>query len=221
MKLLINVPNCFELNLVPRDVRNYVGAIVNEKFKDKVMWHENDLSPVIYPKTYKGGFEIVNYFNDVELMQHIKNMIETHRNFFGKEIKSVRFINEQYEIPQRQEMVYIARTPVIIAGNLLKFQAPNYNDYINYRIKSDVLFQIKKIFGVDFDFDLKVMLEDVKRMTVKYKDDVILPALTMKLYSNYTLPRFIGYKTGLGWGELSELSSDSLRLGLKRSMSRG
>ena len=208
MKLLVNVPNCNELNLAPRDIRNYVGSIVDERFEDKVMRHKMDLPQVIYPKTYKGGFEIVSYSNDVELMQHVKNKIDSHRNFFGQEIKNARFINEQYEIPQKQETSYITRTPVIIAVNLFEFKAVAgkitdsfFANYINIRIKNDVRYQIKKIYGIDFDFDLKTAVMDIKRISIQYKD-IKLPAITMKFYSNYTLPRFMGYKIGLGWGEI-------------------
>ena len=68
----------------PRDVRNYVGSIVDEKYKDLAMWHKNATPELIYVKPFKESFEIISNKNDISLMSHIAEKIEDHPNFYGK-----------------------------------------------------------------------------------------------------------------------------------------
>ncbi len=209
MKLSVKIKNLGDTGVLPREVRNYVGSIIDEKFIPKAMWHQRSSSPVIYPKVHKDSFEIVNYTNDIELMQHIKYRIDTHRNFYGNEIDDVKFINEQYNVPQRGDMIYISRTPMIIGINPFELKlldcrtdSEHFKRYINARINDDVRYQIKNYLNLDIEFDIKITPIEVKRIGVQYKEDARYPAVIMKFHSSHSLPRFLGYKTGLGWGEI-------------------
>lgn len=209
MKLSVKIKDVGDAGISPRDVRNYVGSIVDEKFINKAMWHQRSSSPVIYPKVHRDGFEIVNYTNDIELMQHIKNRIDTHRIFYGENIDDVRFVNEQYNVPQKGDKIYMSRTPLIIGVNPFELRlldcrtdSEYFKRYLNARINDDVRYQIKNYLNLDITFDIKITPIEIKRIGVQYKDDVRLPAVVMKFHSTHSLPRFLGYKTGLGWGEI-------------------
>ena len=78
--------------------------------------------------------------------------------------------------------------------------------YIAHRIKSDAEYQIKNWFGLDLkinDFSI-ISISNLKQLFLDYKDGVKVPAVTMDFVSNFRLPRFVGYKIGLGWGEIIE-----------------
>ena len=80
MKLFVKVKN--ELNgLLPRDIRDLTGSIVNEEYKDDVLWHKHKPPKLIFAKPVKKGFEIINYTNDYNLLLHIKDKLENIKSF--------------------------------------------------------------------------------------------------------------------------------------------
>lgn len=200
----------------PRDVRNYVGSIVDEKYKDLAMWHKNATPELIYVKPFKESFEIISNKNDISLISHIAEKIEDHPNFYGKKIERVWLKNEQFNFPQRGLTTYMTRTPIIIGTNekeigisfacKVKNNMDDLTRYIAHRIKSDAEYQIKNWFGLDLkinDFSI-ISISNLKQLFLDYKDGVKVPAVTMDFVSNFRLPRFVGYKIGLGWGEIIE-----------------
>ena len=200
----------------PRDVRNYVGSIVDEKYKDLAMWHKNATPELIYVKPFKESFEIISNKNDISLISHIAEKIEDHPNFYGKKIERVWLKNEQFNFPQRGLTTYMTRTPIIIGTNekeigisfacKVKNNMEDLTRYIAHRIKSDAEYQIKNWFGLDLkinDFSI-ISISNLKQLFLDYKDGVKVPAVTMDFVSNFRLPRFVGYKIGLGWGEIIE-----------------
>ena len=200
----------------PRDVRNYVGSIVDEKYKDLAMWHKNATPELIYVKPFRESFEIISNKNDISLMSHIAEKIEDHPNFYGKKIERVWLKNEQFNFPQRGLTTYTTRTPIIIGTNekeigisfacKVKNNMEDLTRYIAHRIKSDAEYQIKNWFGLDLkidDFSI-ISISNLKQLFLDYKDGVKVPAVTMDFVSNFRLPRFVGYKIGLGWGEIIE-----------------
>jgi hypothetical protein len=200
----------------PRDVRNYVGSIVDEKYKDLAMWHKNTTPELIYVKPFKDSFEIISNKNDISLISHIADKIEDNPNFYGKKIERVWLKSEQFNFPQRGLTSYITRTPIIIGTNEreigVSYACKVKNDidglvsFVTHRIKSDMEYQIKNWFGLDLRVDeFKILsVSEFKQLFLDYKDGVKVPAVTMNFTSNFRLPRFVGYKIGLGWGEIIE-----------------
>ena len=206
MKAIMNVPDLKELNLKPRDIRNYIGKIADDNFKDIVMWHDRKYPPLIYPKPFKGGFEVISYGENMDFMNFIKEKIYSHTDFFGKKIKGVRLKDEKYGFPLKESRMYETRTPIIIAVNEFEMSGAcndiYFKNYINMRINRDVEYQIKSIFDVRTKLNIEIMPIEIKRLSIEYKPGIKFPAVAMKFYSNYALPRFLGYKNGLGWGEI-------------------
>lgn len=214
MKIVAKVKDCGVFK--PRDVRNYIGSIVDDKYKDIVMWHKTITPELIYVKPFKDSFEIISNKNDISLAEHIVKKIEVHSNFYGKKIERVWLKNEQFAFPQRGLTAYTTRTPIIIGTNekevgiSLACKAKNNMDdlarYIAHRIKSDMEYQIKNWFGLNLkidDFSI-ISMSNLKQLFLDYKEGVKVPAVTMDFVSNFRLPRFVGYKIGLGWGEIIE-----------------
>ena len=214
MKIVAMVGDCGGFK--PRDVRNYVGAIVDENFKDLAMWHKHTTPELIYVKPFKNSFEIISVKNDISIISHIADKIEKNRDFYGKKIEKVFLKNEQFLFPQRGLTFYSTRTPIIIGNNekeigisfacKVKNNMEDLTRYIAHRIKSDAEYQIKNWFGLDLkidDFSI-ISISNLKQLFLDYKDGVKVPAVTMDFVSNFRLPRFVGYKIGLGWGEIIE-----------------
>ncbi len=214
MKIVVMVRDCGGFK--PRDIRNYVGSIVDENFKDLAMWHKHATPELIYVKPFKNSFEIISVKNDISIISHIADKIEKNRDFYGKKIEKVFLKNEQFLFPQRGLTFYSTRTPIIIGNNEkeigITFACKKNNNiedlkrYITHRIKSDAEYQIKEWFGLDLKIDEFTItsMSNIKQLFLGYKDNIKFPAITMDFVCNYRLPRFVGYKIGLGWGEIIE-----------------
>ena len=221
MKLIVKTDNEIK-KLKPRDIRNLIGSIVEEQYKDLVLWHKHEPSELIYAKPYKLGFEIVSWKNNIKLLKHIEEKLQNKKLHFGEieaKVKKVWYKDENLTIPQQGLFFYYTRTPIILSTNPVEYkivyatnQKEDKNDlikYIKHRIKYDVVYKLKHYYGIDVsnslkDLNLIIQKEDIK--LVDYKEgEKKLQAAFLKFASNYSLPRFIGYKTGLGWGELVNL----------------
>ena len=53
--------------------------------------------------------------------------------------------------------------------------------------------------------DTIILFKDLEYTPIKYKNNEYYPAIRGTIISNKYLPLFIGYKSGLGFGELSTL----------------
>jgi hypothetical protein len=203
--------------LTPRDVRNFIGSIVDKKYEDDVLWHQKKPSKLIFVKPYRLGFEIVTYTNDYGLMYHIAEKLEGKEiNIKGvnAKVKKVWFKDENFVIPQKGLYLYETRTPIMLAGNPVEYKIvytlntkkdkKELMEYIKHRIKSDVEYKAKYYFNLDLNLDdLNIIIQKEDIRLVDYKDDTKkFQAAFLKFASNYSLPRFVGYRVGLGWGEI-------------------
>jgi len=153
----------------------------------------------------------------LQLLNHIAEKLKDKeisiKNIKAK-IEKVWFKNEEFIIPQKGLCFYETRTPVILSTNNTEFKivyAINTNNnieemkkFIEYRIKKDIEYKAKEYFNLDLDLkDLNLIIQNENIRLVEYKEGLKkFQAVFMKFASNYSLPRFIGYKTGLGWGEI-------------------
>lgn len=219
MKLLIKTDTDKIYDIKPKDIRRYIGNIVDKQYEDKVLWHERKPPAIIYPKTFKGGFEIVNYTGDRKLMYHIWEKIEKNReiklNGISCKVVKVRDKEEEYEIPKKGLYFYKTRTPIILSANPIEYKIvyatatkedlSDFNNYVKYRIINDIKYKLKHYFDIDFnkldDLNLIIKKEDIRLVEVK-EGEKKRQAVWLTFASNYSLPRFVGYANGLGWGEL-------------------
>jgi hypothetical protein len=216
MKLIVKTDKEIK-NLTSRDIRNFTGAIVDKEYIDDVMWHKKTPPKLIYIKPFKLGFEIVTWTNDIGLLQHIAEKLKDKtiniKNINAK-IKKTWFKDENFTIPQKGLYFYETRTPIILSVNPVEYKivyATNTKEdksdlikYIKRRIITDIKYKAKHYYNLNLNLDdLNLIIEDENVRLVEYKEDLKkFQAVFLRFASNYSLPRFIGYKTGLGWGEI-------------------
>ena len=224
MKLIVRTTTDKVKELTPRDIRNFIGSIVDAKYKDLAMWHEKRYPELIYIKPFAKGFEILNYTNNIELMEHIEEKLLEHKDIAIRGIKTkiskVWTKPEQFIFPYRDLCVYKTRTPIVISVNPVEFGISYFAkddkeklfSYVKSRIVKSVKLQAKQYFDVEVDMeDFQIKVLKYEHFQIKYKDNELYPAVFMEFMSNYKLPRFVGYKIGLGWGEIYEPSSQNFR----------
>ena len=208
-----------------RDIRNFIGSIANEKDKDFVMYHGNGLSPVIYSKPYRNIFEITFAKSDEQSINVIGDLANklNSGNFlcYGERINKVDVSYDNYlSFEDKKEMVfYKSRTPFVLGVNNTEYkilfnvsQKSDKTDFIKYlkrRIIDSVIFQAKEYLNSELPLDLLDKIEIYFQnqnnqfvfKNIKYKDK-ILPVMYLSFISNYRLPEFLGYKMGLGFGQI-------------------
>ena len=211
-----------------RDIRNFIGSIANEKDKDFVMYHGNGLSPVIYSKPYRNIFEITFAKSDEQSINVIGDLANklNSKNFlcYGERINKVDVSYDNYlSFEDKKEMVfYKSRTPFVLGVNNTEYkilfnvsQKSDKTDFIKYlkrRIIDSVIFQAKEYLNSELPLDLLDKIEIYFQnqnnqfvfKNIKYKDK-ILPVMYLSFISNYRLPEFLGYKMGLGFGQISNV----------------
>ena len=208
-----------------RDIRNFIGSIANEKDKDFVMYHGNGLSPVIYSKPYRNIFEITFAKSDEQSINVIGDLANklNSGNFlcYGERINKVDVSYDNYlSFEDKKEMVfYKSRTPFVLGVNNTEYkilfnvsQKSDKTDFIKYlkrRIIDSVIFQAKEYLNSELPLDLLDKIEIYFQnqnnqfvfKNIKYKDK-ILPVMYLSFISNHRLPEFLGYKMGLGFGQI-------------------
>jgi hypothetical protein len=221
MKLRVYLQN--EINgLLPKDIRKYIGAIVPNEIKEEVLWHKNKPPKIIYAKPYKKYFEIINYTNDKRLIYLIKESLKKYPvlKMKGNEtvIKDIKELPEEFNIPERGLYLYQTRTPIILSVNPVEYKIvyatniQNPNDlekYIKHRIKSDIEYKLYEYFGIKYtfdDFEMIINKKDIKLLSVYDIDKKKKQGAYITFSTNYSLPRFVGYATGFGFGELTEIN---------------
>lgn len=212
MKVIVGTKQEIPKSILPRDVRNYVGSIVDDRYKDFFMWHEHKQPPIIYAKPFKKGFEIIFYYNGFEAISHLMDKIKENKSFYGVEINKI-WNKEESLIPPiktMKQITYTTRTPLIVGTNSVEWGIVNnikndeekLKEYLVYKIKDTISHQLKEYIGINVDLnDMQLNIKEYKFFFQKYKESSY-PAFTATFKSNYQLPRFVGYKIGLGYGEI-------------------
>lgn len=210
MKITVNTNKSLS-NFNSRQVRNYMGSIAGEEFKDTVMWHERAFPPIIYAKPLGNRFEIYLTKNNESLLKHIADKINENRNFYGADILKIIVDGDDYYLPEKSIHIYKTLTPLVIAANTVEFkiihsvvEKHNIQDFTKYlisRIKSDLEYQTKSI-GVKIP-NIMIKVQDFKFFKTSVKEgQKWFPAIKTMIISDYNLPEFIGYKVGLGFGRI-------------------
>lgn len=231
-KILIQYTNENSNRIFPRDVRNYIGSIVDEEYKRLFMWHERSSSPFIYGMPRNGYMSIYTYRNDMdEAIAHacdkiIENQSLKMAGINGK-IDSVMVKNTDYSTFQNGMYEYNCRTPIIV-GNII-WRHNEFREIMNSKSQMDLVQFVRSAiaetvsvhtrhyFDEEIDISDSLMImpkEPIKPFFHKYKDDRWYPAVNMSFISNMRLPQFIGYKIGMGYGEIA-LYGNSKKKGAK------
>ena len=223
MKLTMKLETPIEW-LSPRDVRDFLASVnKRDQYIEKILWHKHIPPELIYRRPTKDYLEIINYTNDIEMMEYFKNIVvgkEIYNSQGKSKIKHVSLKTENFEIPKPLApyfAVYRTRTPIIIASNgdeiekIRKIEDDNkaIKAFLKEFIVDSILHQARHYLGVEIpeDYRKQILIDviDIKYFYVPYpKREVKLnfPSVRCKVISNFLLPRFVGYRIGYGFGEL-------------------
>lgn len=207
-----------------RDIRNFVMTSLEDQdainyLGNKTTPEERGQSEVFYPLPNSKGFEVVNYTNNFKFMSHLENLKGKSFDAGGSSaiISNVYYKEEDYIIPTQELCMYKTRTPIVISINptehKMSYMAQESNtmsQYMAKKIKDVAKHQMKQYFKYDLDIDnLDIKITEIKNITInphKSKgDDRYYQAVYATFISNYKLPRFVGYQSGLGFGEIKQI----------------
>lgn len=223
MKLAMVLENSIEW-LSPRDVRNFLASVnKRDEYNKKVLWHKHIPPVLIFRNPTKNHLEIINYTNDVEMMEYFRKIVvgkEIYNSQGKSRIKRASLKTENFEIPKPLApyfAVYRTRTPIIIASNNKEIEKIRkiendtraLREFLKNFILNSIFHQTKHYLGIDLPEKYKkqilIDIADIKYFYVPYpKKEISLnfPSVKCRVISNYLLPRFVGYRIGYGFGEL-------------------
>jgi len=226
--------------LLPRDIRNYIASISKEDkvLHDIVMSHKNKQPVFIFSMPNRKSFAIYTFKTDTRTksaLNRLKQLIIDNPkiDINGVSVKADRVFSSSYDFT-RFEYGFEERrlrTPLIIASAefeyalCAKHTKENFDQkwlesYVADKIKEVTVLMCRDWYGQEEADRVEVMLEeviilfkDLEYSPIKYKENLYYPAVRGTIISNIHLPMFIGYKSGLGYGELSSLKEMDRRKG--------
>jgi len=225
MKLVVKLKEPIP-NLTPRHVRDFLASLNRKaEYNDIILWHKHIPPELIFTApTQKGYFEIINYRNNVEMMEYFKKIMsgkELITECGSSRVEKVMLRNENFILPQLNLgiAVYTTRTPIIIASNTEEIneirKIENDKEKLRRFLKQFILDSIAHTakFYMGYEIpkstlkEMAVDVSEIKYFYVPYpKKEVKLyfPSVRCRIISNFLLPRFVGYRIGYGFGELME-----------------
>lgn len=228
VKLKENIPK--EKQLFPRDIRNYLASITkpidNELF-ETIMHHERTSPTFIFRKPSKKEFAVITYKNDlktVKLMNHLEKIILENATLSFKEQDLEAQVEETKKLHCTVSdykdgfFKYKIATPIVIGSGKRDYARARElskdknntdlralkkltEDTITEQLHSNHndWYKTEEIPELN---DLSIILKDIKYQPIKYKDNQYYPAIIGTIISNKRLPSFVGYKIGLGYGQI-------------------
>lgn len=214
--------------LYPRDIRNYINSVIPNDYKelkDFFAWHEHSTSPVIYTMPNRKSFAIISYDKRAnkyftQLQEFIYNSSSlSFKNGIINNIKECFTAKYNYTRFEHGVIERKMRTPLVIASSkedYAKARELSSGDSIDIKaledLTRDAILQSliktnKDWFDRELDFveDILLLFKDLEYHPIKYKENQWYPAVRATIISNLELPDFIGYKIGLGYGELMRI----------------
>lgn len=224
MKLVVIYDEKPEHKLLPRDIRNIMGSLTKDEpeVNKLVMWHERKQPPLIYTLPTYSSFAIISYLETDEVknaLEFIKNKLKKDgalklsnssvkiKNAYIADYHYTRFSEGFYERKLKSPMVLGASAGEYARARELSKDGVDIEKLKSFAvdtIKESIRFQNRDWFNKeDFEVDdIMIMFKDIRYTVVKYKDNENYPAVFGTIISNRNLPDFIGYKCGMGYGEL-------------------
>jgi len=206
--------------VTPRDIRNIMMSNISADIADRISnknKNKHTQSVFVYPKPRPKSFEIVSYLNDLEALAEIEvGLVGKTFNLGGKDVlvTDCKWENEGFNTVKQDLTMYETRTPIVITSNVVEHKivyssskADNgtFEKYVTKKIREMVEIQVKEFFNQEIDLsDLSIKLLKFNNISanVNKDKDKYEQAIYASFISNYRLPRFIGFKNGLGYGEI-------------------
>lgn len=206
---------------------------LNDDIKDKINFHISSdhfadttrkIPYILFSKPYKNKFTMYGY-NDMgkELLEHIQHSIRHIFKLQGVEYQVLKsYFKEETFIPKKADKIitYKTITPMMLFRHNrrkvydgiifhnedldkrdVEFKKA-VNDFMvkNLRYQMQVLFKDKEYKVFD---EIKIEWKDFKIIMVKHKDKNE-PVVVGRFNCDWELPRFIGSRIGIGFGEISK-----------------
>jgi len=206
--------------LTQRDIRALVLKFIpeNNEYYRLLNWHERSVPRIVYAKP--GNSYTLIYSTIPDVAEYVANKIHKTLVYVnGKKvaIKGARVKKVKFVVEELNDSVYMykTRTNIITAVNDTEWKI---NTAVKHRggienLENDVLANILKrtithIYDEWFGFEPDVENLRVRIVSGKhfldhtYKEGEKFPSWGGYFFCNYALPPFVGYKIGLGMGEV-------------------
>jgi len=231
--------------LFPRDIRNYVASICRNDadVHEELMAHKRVQPTFIFAMPNRKSFAIYSFKRDQktkDMMVTIRKRIEENSNIrvngVSADVGKARlqwgdhFSSFREGVTERR-----LRSPLIIASQEFEYaicRKLSVDGKVDYqkleefaieKIKETVWLMARDWYGEDEAEAIRDILDsanisfkEIEYTPIKYKENEYYPAVRGIILSDIELPQFIGYKAGLGYGEL-----DTLKEMERRSRKRG
>jgi hypothetical protein len=211
------------ITITSREIREAVIDITqNSEYESVINWHTKKPPFVIFSKPYSKCTNIYTFKKDIadflktKLLERRVLYVPAGNNFHKKVfIKNVSIDKLDYEpVKDGNLYLYSTRMPIITAvheneikvntvvkkiGAISDVETTILENIISRTLK----YTIKHHFNRDIELnDLKIKAIESRQVEYWYKEGVQLPGWLGTFFSNYKLPTFVGYKIGLGFGEI-------------------
>lgn len=201
-----------------RALRGAMATLASDKHITQILHHQHGVSPIIYTKSVKNVMELYLTHDDGLLENEVLNII-LHPKFNLNGIKLIKSTihllqKDIFETNKTNSLIkYSLRTPVIYAAvskdikyvDKLRFNDPTkLESFAVEKIRESINQRLRELGKPTHDLsDMKITFEDIKLFACKFKQNELYPAFFSRyLYSNYQLPLFLGYKIGVGYGQV-------------------
>jgi hypothetical protein len=157
--------------------------------------------------TVEGDIDFLPYNNGRENTYTTITPINVFNKFNHKVFKAIlykHFKDGNFNLEQKEQVKTFNEEIGTYASEQIK-------DYIAYLL-SKVLKKDKAYF--EFVSKIEIKWEDIRLIHGKYhSEEKRMPMIIGKFRTNFVLPKFVGYKIGKGFGELSLKTNSVLRRG--------
>lgn len=209
--------------LSPRDFRNLLGSLAREEDKDLVMWHERKPSPIIFGKPFGNTIDIYTYQDELmepvfdDLVPKLLKLKEIKLGGLTLHIDKILYKSFSFPRIEKGLFQYKILSPVIYGASktdffnasLAKDNKEALHNMIRSQIFDSVAYQAEHYTGqhVDVHDSMIIFHDDFKNFVVHTDDERFNPAFTGTITTDFRLPHFIGYKFGLGYGQVQLLGA--------------
>ena len=222
-----------EQRIYPREIRNYIASITQEdkEVHEELMAHKRVQPTFIFSMPNHKSFAIYTFKDDPRskaMLRIIQKRIEEnpHINIKGVVAEVERSYTTVYDFTKFEVgRLYerSLRTPMIIAANVAEYaqcraltegegDIEGLKKYVIGKIRETVSLMARDWFnGARAEFIAEIMnnaviaIKDLEYFPLEYKENEYYPAVRATIMSDVNLPQYLGYKTGMGYGELSRL----------------
>lgn len=202
-----------------------------------IMAHQNVQPTFIFSMPNRKSFCIYSFKKDPKtkrMMNAIKECIQKNQtlkiNNVNAEVKEVFIARAEYTRFESGLFERRLRTPLVIAAAEFEYaicrkfseegkvDMAKLKKYTEKKIKETIGLMARDWFDTEEEVlelmeDTTIMFKDLEYTPIPYKKGEYYPAVKGTIISDRNLPLFIGYKSGLGYGELSSLKEMDRRRG--------